>query len=175
MKSRELTNVSLSDIMTTSIIKEVLIMGKKIASAIGCIVATLLLLLGILLFAVGISENETSMLVFSAIIATISVVCMIIFLKQAPKNEKRRQHKTISIEKTNKETQNCFSLNKRTITCKVCGKEISPRAKRCPNCGEMTPNEKISQTVIALVVSPFIALLILLAVGFYFGLFSVMK
>lgn len=63
---------------------------------------------------------------------------------------------------------------KKTITCKTCGAEISPRAKRCPHCGEMTPNEVFSQIVIGLLVAPFIAILILIAIGFYFGWFGLL-
>lgn len=61
---------------------------------------------------------------------------------------------------------------KRTITCKTCGAEISRRAKRCPRCGEMTPGEVLSQTIIGLITAPFIILLILLSLAFYFGWFS---
>lgn len=58
---------------------------------------------------------------------------------------------------------------KRTITCKTCGAEISPRAKRCPHCGEMTAGEIFGQIVKGLILAPFIAILILIAGCFYFG------
>lgn len=38
----------------------------------------------------------------------------------------------------------------------------------------MTPNEVFSQIVIGLLVAPFIAILILIAIGFYFGGFGLL-
>lgn len=58
---------------------------------------------------------------------------------------------------------------KKIINCKTCGAEISPRAKRCPHCREMTPGELFSQIVIGLMIAPFIVILILIAIGFYLG------
>ena len=61
---------------------------------------------------------------------------------------------------------------KKTITCKTCGAEISPRAKRCPQCGEMTPGEVLGQVIKGLILAPFLGILILIAVGFYLGWFG---
>lgn len=61
---------------------------------------------------------------------------------------------------------------KKTIICKTCGAQISPRAKRCPHCGEMTPGEVVGQVVIGLILAPFIFILILVAIVFYFGWFA---
>jgi len=77
--------------------------------------------------------------------------------------------------KIDKHTTNISSVpkkNKKTINCKTCGAEISPRAKRCPNCGEMTPGELVSQTAIGCITAPFIAIVILIAIAFYFGFFG---
>lgn len=60
---------------------------------------------------------------------------------------------------------------KKTVTCRTCGAEISPRAKRCPHCGEMTPGEIVGQAIVGLIMAPFIVIAILIAIGFYFGLF----
>lgn len=62
---------------------------------------------------------------------------------------------------------------KKTITCRTCGAEISPRAKRCPYCGEMTPGEFLGQIVIGLITAPFIAILILIAIVLYVVLFGI--
>lgn len=56
---------------------------------------------------------------------------------------------------------------KKTIICKTCGAEISPRAKRCPHCGETTPNELIGQIVIGFLIAPFIAILVSIAIRLY--------
>ena len=64
-------------------------------------------------------------------------------------------------------------MQKKTITCKTCGAEISPRAKRCPHCGEMTPGEMVGQTVIGCLVAPFIVILIFIAIGFCIGFFNI--
>lgn len=61
---------------------------------------------------------------------------------------------------------------KKTITCRTCGAEISPRAKRCPNCGEMTPGEVVGQTVVGCLFAPLILIGILISVGLYFGFFA---
>ena len=61
---------------------------------------------------------------------------------------------------------------KKTITCKTCGAEISPRAKRCPHCGEMTPGEVLCQVAMGLILAPFLGILILVAIGFYLGWFG---
>lgn len=61
---------------------------------------------------------------------------------------------------------------KKTITCKTCGAEISPRAKICPHCGERTPGELVGQIVTGLILAPFIGILIFIAIGFYFGWFG---
>lgn len=61
---------------------------------------------------------------------------------------------------------------KKTITCKTCGAEISPRAKRCPNCGEMTPNELLRLIILGLVLAPFIILILSAITGFYVGWFN---
>ena len=61
---------------------------------------------------------------------------------------------------------------KKTITCKTCGAEISPRAKRWSHCGEMTPGEVLGQVVMGLILAPFLGILILVAIGFYLGCFG---
>lgn len=62
-------------------------------------------------------------------------------------------------------------MNK-TIKCKTCGAEISPRAKRCPFCGEMTPSEVVGQVVLGCLLAPFILILVVIAIVFFLGLFG---
>ena len=45
---------------------------------------------------------------------------------------------------------------KKMVNCKTCNAQISPRAKRCPYCGEMTTNEKIVQILLGILFAPFI-------------------
>lgn len=61
---------------------------------------------------------------------------------------------------------------KKTITCKNCGSEISPKIERCPYCGKLTPSEILFRTVRILIIVPFIALLIFIALGYCLGWFS---
>ena len=60
---------------------------------------------------------------------------------------------------------------RKMVNCKTCNAKISPRAKRCPYCGEMTTNEKIVQIILGVLLAPFIGILILIALSLYFGWF----
>ena len=74
-------------------------------------------------------------------------------------------------EKNTNTTMNTVknNFNSKLIVCKACGREVSRKAKKCPHCGEPTPNEKVNQFAIGCVTAPFIAILILIAIGFYIG------
>ncbi len=79
------------------------------------------------------------------------------------------------IKKTRKIKRNPVHKKKKTVACRTCGAEISPRAKRCPHCGEMTANEILAQTIIAIVVAPFIVILIYIAISFYINFFYFLR
>ncbi len=90
-------------------------------------------------------------------------------------NGEKLPEEKVQAHSTSKADANSISsvnLRPGTITCKVCGAAISPRAKRCPHCGEPTPAEKVSQTAIGCVVGPFIAILILILVCIFIGFFA---
>lgn len=65
---------------------------------------------------------------------------------------------------------------KRTVRCRTCGAEISPNAQRCPYCGEkplgVAVGEGILELIKGIVLFPFILILVVIAIGFYIGLFS---
>lgn len=64
------------------------------------------------------------------------------------------------------------NYNKKTVPCRACGKEVSRQARKCPHCGHPTAGEQLSQGVIGCITAPFIVILIIIAICFYFGLFS---
>lgn len=67
--------------------------------------------------------------------------------------------------------QNPSYINSRTIICRTCGARISPRARRCPHCGEMTPMETAGQVLKGILLAPLLFIVILIAIGFYIGFF----
>lgn len=63
----------------------------------------------------------------------------------------------------------------KTIICKTCGAKISKRARRCPYCGEITPNETIGQIVLVIVLAPLIFILVIIIISCYVGWFNVLS
>lgn len=162
---------------------------KTIACVFGVLFLVVLGIIGLALLIGGVAGTETAMTLTGAILLAISVVGMIPLLKCIPKKEKEQSgnepkqtesasngvpdvQQTISENnaKTNSFAQ--MKANKNIIVCKTCGAKISRRAKRCPHCGERTPGETASQIAIGIIVGPFIAILILVGIAFWFGFFG---
>lgn len=59
----------------------------------------------------------------------------------------------------------------KTITCKTCGAKLSPRAKRCPHCGEIMPGEALAKTTIGCITTLFIVIIIIVLFLYFGGFF----
>lgn len=68
-----------------------------------------------------------------------------------------------------------LTYRRNTVTCRTCGARISPRAKKCPHCGEkplgVAIGDGISSLLKGIIMFPLIIIAILIAVVFYSGLF----
>ncbi len=154
---------------------------KNFLCILGITVLTLIAIISTILFVVGIAEKTVSMAICGLALLISSIIGCRFFGKKLPKREKQpkiekaKKAPTPPSSDSSTNTSNTLKANdfkiKKTITCKTCGAEISPRARRCPHCGEMTPGETFSQTVIGCLFAPFIVILILIAIGFYIGFF----
>lgn len=166
---------------------------KRLLCATGTAVLALVFAAALILFVGGIADKIPSMAVCGFILGALAITGCVFLVKKMPQRKIReKKQEKLKRESVKKPTEPIFertkvqgssrldthksSLNalkrKKTITCRTCGAEISPRARRCPHCGEMTPAEVFSSTVTGCVLAPFLAIIILIAIAFYFGFFS---
>lgn len=81
-----------------------------------------------------------------------------------------------SFEFAGSQTQNFNKKRKKTVTCRTCGADISPRAQKCPHCGGKPLSTEFGEALVAIVYTiiflPFICVILAIAFVFYMALFS---